>query len=757
MAQTTVTIVDGSQDPCGTLNDRTNSNKTLTSKAAAGFAGVVINAGAFDQANWLNSRCLSIKPSAAKTAEKVTIDAPAGYMITSYSIECFTVSPAYCPYYIDTNATFTGSSVPGSKTTYSVSNLTTKSTYFWIYANATTLTNWLGVSSFTVTIEPCIDVTYALYESDGETFVGNTVVQQRKNSAIALPSAISSNTYFNYATAGTIGEENCTIKVTRSLKNSNIVYPLSNLSNNKVYTITCERGSFSTYNGNLASTAKTSLGISAKNFAIINHDENYYLYSVDDAKYVQANGTLNTYPTEATVTIEATTSAPLYRFIYGTNWVNTTEGGTYGLKIDTWRTEDGGNKYYIEDAGEFSNEALEAALAAFADRTPYFEALAAVIATADGMTFGTGLGEYVKASGFDDAYSAATTTYGNGESTQDALTEAGNNLLAAMDACTLNLPNEGFYRIKGKTSGKYLAAGMAANGKFNMTTATDATTIFYYDGTKLTNLSSGMCNGVASDAWAWVLSGGASVVEFQNGKTYGGTYAIHSANIHFYDNGDGSNSADRGGNLTINSSTNARYVNWTLETVSTLPVTISAAGYATLCAPVALTVPGDVKAYAVSSISNKILNLTEISTTIPAGTPVILAGENGEKAVEGVYNFAITTGGSYDGDNELTGTYAAIAAPNGSYILQKQGENVGFYLVDTSVATPNVPGFRAYIPASPSGNVKAFFLNGGDTDAIKSVFSGIAEGKIFDLSGRKVAKMQKGNTYIVNGKKVNVK
>ena len=65
-----------------------------------------------------------------------------------------------------------------------------------------------------------------------------------------------------------------------------------------------------------------------------------------------------------------------------------------------------------------------------------------------------------------------------------------------------------------------------------------------------------------------------------------------------------------------------------------------------------------------------------------------------------------------------------------------------------------MPGFRAYL--SVPSNVKAFFL-GGDTDAIMNVFSGIAEGKFFDLSGRKVAKMQKGNTYIVNGKKVNVK
>ena len=115
--------------------------------------------------------------------------------------------------------------------------------------------------------------------------------------------------------------------------------------------------------------------------------------------------------------------------------------------------------------------------------------------------------------------------------------------------------------------------------------------------------------------------------------------------------------------------------------------------------------------------------------------------------------FNITSSDNYEGANKLVGNYTESTAPVNSYVLQKQGEDVGFYQVvgEEKAISAN----RAYLDANGIG-VKAFFL-GGDTDAIKSVFSGIAEGKIFDLSGRKVAKMQKGNTYIVNGKKVNVK
>ena len=189
---------------------------------------------------------------------------------------------------------------------------------------------------------------------------------------------------------------------------------------------------------------------------------------------------------------------------------------------------------------------------------------------------------------------------------------------------------------------------------------------------------------------------------------------------------------------------------WKVTDATSIDVTISEAGYATLCVPFAVTIPSGVEAYAVSSLSGNLLTLAEIETTIPAETPVILKG------AANTYTFTITTGGSYDGDNILTGTYIDYTTVDNDCVLQNHNDTgVGFYRVDTKEATPKVPANRAYLPASVSAGVKAFFFD--QADAIKSVFSGIAEGKIFDLSGRKVAKMQKGKTYIVNGKKVNVK
>ena len=182
---------------------------------------------------------------------------------------------------------------------------------------------------------------------------------------------------------------------------------------------------------------------------------------------------------------------------------------------------------------------------------------------------------------------------------------------------------------------------------------------------------------------------------------------------------------------------------------------ITDAQYATFVAPFDVEIPSGVTAYTVDGVDeNDVLEMTEVTSgTIEANTPVVVYSES---TVDETF-----TGKAVDGTTDapeaglLVGTYERIAAPNGKYVLQNGTEGVGFYLVDTSAATPYVPANRAYLNYSGS-DVKAFFFGGGE-DAIKSVFDGVAAGEIYDLSGRKVAKMQKGGAYIVNGKKVIVK
>ena len=603
-----------------------------------------------------------------------------------------------------------------------------------------------------------VDVIYELWV--GGEKVNTVVVEQvAANSDVNVPASLTSgysSLAYDFETSGTIGSENCTIIVTGTMK-AGVITAISQLSNGKAYTLNTERGSLGTNGTQMVSTNGTSY--SSSNFAIISYENNYYLWSVADSKWVGNPTTINDVYNQPSLTTDlnnvsalvfdgtnATTASPLFFMGYGSNGVNVSNYST-GIVVNSWTTRDPGNQYCIIEAADFDATDALAAL------DEYFHPAAeaqfkTAIEELEAINWGTGLNQYKLVIDGTDYTSEVAETINNLK--QQGYTEE--NLIAAQQMLanySLNMPSAGFYRIKGNTSGKYLAAGLASNYKFNMTDATDGTTIFYFDGTTLTNLSSGYCNGMTSDAWAWVLGENASTVVFQDGLTNGG-YGIKSETCNFYDNGDGSNSADRGKNVTISSETNFRYTSWYLEEANTLPVTISAAGYATLYAPVALTIPEGVTASTLTINTEDGYTLDEaiVDETIPANTPVLLQG------YAGTYDFTITIGGAFDGDNVLTGTLAAIAAPNNSYILQNQNNKPGFYQVDTSVATPNVPGFRAYIPASDS-SVKAFFF--GDTaTGINAIKDASVDGEIYDLSGRRVSKMQRG-VYVVGGKKVAVK
>ncbi|MGN0234060.1 MAG: calycin-like domain-containing protein [Bacteroidaceae bacterium] len=177
----------------------------------------------------------------------------------------------------------------------------------------------------------------------------------------------------------------------------------------------------------------------------------------------------------------------------------------------------------------------------------------------------------------------------------------------------------------------------------------------------------------------------------------------------------------------------------------------SAAQYGTFCAPFDVTIPEGVTAYTISSIGeNGKLALTEVQSTIPAHTPVIVYSES--TADINAVQFGVATAGE-PVTSYLTGVYTATQAPVGSYVLQKQGERVGFYQVQES-SRPTVGANRAYLTTSSAG-VKAFYMEDATAiQAVEELLGGKAD--IYDLAGRRLQKLQKG-INIVGGKKVLVK
>ncbi len=219
-----------------------------------------------------------------------------------------------------------------------------------------------------------VNVTYELYDEDGN-LIGSKEVVQEPNSAVDVPAALTpSSPFFEYEVAegSVIGTTDCTITVTRKLK-AGYVGKLDDLSNSKAYFITCDRGKFLTKDGYLASTAHSSLtDAEPSTFAVLNYEDNYYLYSVADSKFVTNTGALagNLMTDGFHGTFDAIQMDPKtvpYFFWYftvaeGTNYgLNTNGNDPYGYVINNWMNADPGNLYYMVEAADFdATEALAA-------------------------------------------------------------------------------------------------------------------------------------------------------------------------------------------------------------------------------------------------------------------------------------------------------------------------------------------------------------------------------------------------------------
>jgi hypothetical protein len=313
-----------------------------------------------------------------------------------------------------------------------------------------------------------VKVTYALYDADGEEPVQSVVVTQKFNSEVVIPSAFTSVAFYDYVAEGTIGTEDCTIKVTRTYK-PGLIFNLDDLSNSKAYTITCDRGAMLTNGETIASTSSTDYASADPGqFAIISYEDNYYLYSVADKKFVTNSGTLSDVPVNGVadaIKMDPKT-APYFMYYFtvaeGTNYgVNMNGSGNLGgIVINNWMTADAGNQYYMIEAADFDPTAALAMLEKGAYLVPLQEALAAnepnPVLAGDGV-FQKPQAAYDTYKAVYDAQKAvADNTASTIEQLQAALV-ALNDAIEIYDAVEINKPDpEKFYMFQHKTSEGYL-------------------------------------------------------------------------------------------------------------------------------------------------------------------------------------------------------------------------------------------------------------------------------------------------------------
>ena len=173
--------------------------------------------------------------------------------------------------------------------------------------------------------------------------------------------------------------------------------------------------------------------------------------------------------------------------------------------------------------------------------------------------------------------------------------------------------------------------------------------------------------------------------------------------------------------------------------------TIPAAGYATFVAPGYIdAIPEGVEAFA-AKVMDGYVHLEPVSA-IPTDEAVVLKG------AEGTYKFNIlNVEANLVLDNDLVAAKEEVTADGSQYILAELEDQVGF-----AKATPEtkIAAGKGYLVIS--AGVKAFYPFGEDAEtAIESLTPTLSEGEgvVYDLSGRRVNKAQKG-IYIINGKKV---
>ncbi|MBR3916103.1 MAG: hypothetical protein IKJ49_03060 [Bacteroidaceae bacterium] len=193
---------------------------------------------------------------------------------------------------------------------------------------------------------------------------------------------------------------------------------------------------------------------------------------------------------------------------------------------------------------------------------------------------------------------------------------------------------------------------------------------------------------------------------------------------------------------------------WYFEEVTELPVTVTAAGYATLYAPVALTVPTGVTAHTVT-LNGEWATLSEALTTIPANTGVVLAG------AANTYGFTITTADAFNGTNALRGSVATTYYTEaGTYYALAQVDGVvGFYKDQFNNSRFQNNSHKAYLYVAGSANAASYsFRFGEGTTGIEQITDNREQSTaIYDLTGRRIEAITAPGIYVVNGKKVLVK
>ena len=516
-----------------------------------------------------------------------------------------------------------------------------------------------------------------------------------------------------------------------------------------------------------ASTTDANQSVDASNvnqqFAVISADgTDYYLYSVAAKKFVNHDKTLTEYAKEP---IEITSGTGNYSGRLRVNFKGISNtyinhGGSHQMTIDSWGTIDDGNAIKFLEVSTFDPaEALS--------RIINIEADYRLIDNAGNVYEGTFIFKGYNAPEIAGAFGA---TFINGAYDEDKNLYTATIDFAYPMSKVGGDTNETLLYIKNGDEHKYIrSVGDDVKVQVTSVADVDANCLWaiyptFSEGAikfAIMNIATGKYIKTAGENAVHDTKDAEGVYN-NNAK---GAVVLNAEPTMFIIGGDNAfKSTSNNLFLSINSPRDDQDVflglhgsthSGTTINDSTLPqynVAIGNAKYATFYAPVAVIVPENVVAYAVTINDGGWADLTEIGTTIPAYTGVVLFSETPE-----TYTFTVTENTDAIEDNELLGTVAATYITAEAYVLGMVDGEVGFYKATTNGQEEGTflnNHHKAYLPKTAGMNAASYsFRFGEGTTGVENVVVENEVKAIYDLTGRRVENISAPGIYIVNGVK----
>ena len=557
------------------------------------------------------------------------------------------------------------------------------------------------------------------------------------------------------------------------------------INDSSCYTITAyetNRGSWYSGDDALTSTVKKEVDRNAgdvnQQFAFIQYDGKYYLYSVAKKMFVAKGGDYTKYTktVEDYVTFEkaavASYAAPYVVALNGKNHMGISNGYTPAVITSYNSTSDGGNAVSIVRVGDFNpKEALET-----------FNTVATVVYEYqyNGKTLATQKAAAVKGEAYPDLVTpelplgyVVTGSKPAGTVEGDAtvqITLGVDDSKVPFAFVAEGTPTTWYYAQMHAYPGYHWYVAPAADGTsvktldYKFTADEVDAHLWGFVGTveggfKMVNKASEKAiksnnSGVA--AMASVADATAFIAMPSQNKDWfclrypEGNYLNSQSNVinHWGDNDNGSSFF-----LT-------EYVD---EDVT---VEISKAGWATKYFGESVHVPAGVNAYIITGVENGWITKSQIAEgeVIPANTGVLLEGVEGKCAFRKTVSYSYTLAG-----NLLNGSVGDTYVEGEAYVLSNGVSGIGFYKAKLNKDAEGNEGTthfknnagKAYLVLPAAGNSAAYygFDWAGTTEISEVKGENVEVETIYDLTGRKL-KGENGNlkgVYIINGKKVLVK